>query len=262
MRILRLGTSDSILPLVDEGDRDVRIIEQAMAAEAGEPVETIAREIWPEPGLPGIIQRWLERFEPDMVSFKVSSYWFTYSSVPLRMRRLSRLGPVGPAIATAGLKAAARPSVGNSGPFELARRGLRRTLGGAMYFTPEETIQVMADCLRTLARYERAVVVVRGPLVAESWGCSRALRERAERDRQHVDRTLAALCRELRLHYTGRRVAPSYGEVRRYRGPDRLHLNAEGHRRQGTEEAAAHLAAWRAAHGARVPLYLESEAVC
>ena len=131
MRILRLGTSDSILPLVDEGDRDVRIIEQAMAAEAGEPVETIAREIWPEPGLPGIIQRWLERFEPDMVSFKVSSYWFTYSSVPLRMRRLSRLGPVGPAIAAAGLKAAARPSVGNSGPFELARRGLRRTLGGA-----------------------------------------------------------------------------------------------------------------------------------
>jgi hypothetical protein len=88
------------------------------------------------------------------------------------------------------------------------------------------------------------VVVVRGPLVAESWGCSRALRERAERDRQHVDRTLAALCRELRLHYTGRRVAPSYGEVRRYRGPDRLHLNAEGHRRQGTGTSPRGGRAW------------------
>ncbi len=86
MRILRLGTSDDILPTVAEHERGYRIVEQALAAETGETVETIIREAWPEPGLPEVLGRWLDRFEPDVVSLKVSSFWFTYESVPERLR--------------------------------------------------------------------------------------------------------------------------------------------------------------------------------
>ena len=72
---------------------------------------------------------------------------------------------------------------------------------------------------------------------------------------------MRALCAELRFHYTGCAAAPPIKQLFRYRGPDRMHLNAEGHRRVGEEESRALISAWRRLHGADEPLYLESEAV-
>jgi lysophospholipase L1-like esterase len=79
--------------------------------------------------------------------------------------------------------------------------------------------------------------------------------------RRQVHEALRALCAELRMHYTGCSEAPPFRESARYRGPDRMHLNAEGHRWVGEEESRALLAAWRRLHGADEPLYLESEAL-
>lgn len=258
MRILRLGTSDDLLPTVAEHERGYRIVERALAAETGEPVETIIREAWPEPALPDVLDRWLERFEPDVVSLKVSSFWFTYESVPERLRALPM---VGNPLAAAGLKTASTPWLGNSAAYDAARNAARRVLGSAIYFTPEQIIDVIEACLRRIVRAERALVVVRGPLVAEVRGLPAPLQERGERRRRHVDSALAHLCADLHIHYTGCREAPPFREVERWRGPDRLHQNAEGQRRVGLEEAEAMLAAWRHRRGADTPLYLESQAV-
>lgn len=258
MRILRLGTSDDILPTVAEHERGYRIVEQALAAETGETVETIIREAWPEPGLPEVLGRWLDRFEPDVVSLKVSSFWFTYESVPERLRTLPL---VGDRLAAAGLKTASTPWLGNSGAYDVARKAARRVLGSATYFTPDQVIEVIEACIHRIVRAERALVVVRGPLVAEVRGLPARLQERGEQRRRHVDRAIAHLCSDLHVHYTGCREAPPFREVERWRGPDRLHQNNEGQRRVGIEEAEALLAAWRHSKGRDELLYLESQAV-
>lgn len=72
MRILRLSTSDDLRPELPESGRIHRLVEQAFAAETGEPVETLIRVIWPTPGLADVIDRWLESYDPDVVFFRVS----------------------------------------------------------------------------------------------------------------------------------------------------------------------------------------------
>jgi len=258
MRILRLATSDDVRPTVADHERGYHIVERALAAETGEDVETIMREIWPDPELPDVLGRWIERFEPEVVSLKVSSFWFTYESVPQRFRGLPL---VGRHLAAAGLTAAGTPWIGHSAPFDAARNLARRVVGSAIYFTPAQVLEVMAECLRRIVREEGLLVVVRGPLIAEIRGCSKALQARGEQRRQEVDRAVGRLCAELHVHYTGCREAPPFCDVQRWRGPDRLHLNAEGQRRVGLEEADAMLAAWRHSKGGDQPLYLESRAV-
>jgi hypothetical protein len=260
MRILRLATSDDTLPTVQESERGYRIVEQAIAAETGQTVETTCREAWPDANLPAVIDRWIDSLQPDIVFFRVSSYWFTYQSVPLKLQR-SRLGWPARMAANAGFASAARPWPGNTAAFNTGRNALRRVVGSAVHFTPEQVIEAVTACIRRVLQHENVVLVVRGPLIAETAGCSRAIRDRAEEDRRRVDRAIARLCAEVHVHYTGCREAPPLPSVARFRGPDRLHLNAAGHRRVGIEEAQAHLTAWHRSRGADLPLYLETDAV-
>lgn len=260
MRILRIATSDDTLPTVDDAERGYRIVEQALAAETGRSTETICREGWPDPRLPTVIDRWIDNLQPDIVFLRVSSFWFTYESVPLKLQR-SWIGPPARFAARAGFASAARPWPGNTSAFNAGRNVLRRAIGSAIYFTPEQVIESMAVCIRRILQHENVVLIVRGPLIAETAGCSAAVQARAEERRRAVDSAVARLCAELHVHYTGCRAAPPAEAVAPFRGPDRLHLNAGGHRRVGLEETEAHLAAWRHSRGAEVPLYLESAAV-
>src|SRR4029079_15876972 len=86
VRILRLSNSDDMREAPDVPRRAYRIVEAALTAETGEPVETIVRDAWPEPNLPDVVDGWLKRYEPDIVFLKVSSYWFTYRSTPLKFQ--------------------------------------------------------------------------------------------------------------------------------------------------------------------------------
>jgi hypothetical protein len=260
MRILRLTTSDDLLPMAPGQERGYRIVERALAAETGEPVETIVREIWPTADLPDVVGRWLERYEPDIVSLKVSSFWWTYQSVPLKLER-SRLGPVGKLTASAGRRAADTAWLAHSRSMIGLRDGIRRLFGGATHFTADEVIERISLCLRRAFQREGVLLVVRGGLVAETLGCTPATQVREEEARRRVDSALAALCAELHVHYTGCRAAPPLSWLLTYRQRDRLHQNALGQQRVGEEEARAMIAAWRHAHGAELPLYLESNAV-
>lgn len=260
MRILRLTTSDDLRPVAYEDERTHRIVERAFEAETGERTETVLRAIWPTRELPDLIGDWIERYEPDVVFVKVAAYWFTYESVPLRFQR-SHLGVLGRGVARAGFRTA-ETSFAETSFFHAARRISRRVVGSAVFFTADQVIDCMTACLRRIAQAEQALVVVRGPLIAEGAGVSAAVERRAEERRQTVDAAMRALCAELRFHYTGRNEPPPrFSDVVRYRGPDRVHLNAAGHRLVGEEESHALISAWRRLHGADEPLYLESEAV-
>jgi hypothetical protein len=258
--MLRLANSDDVRPTVADHERGYRFVERALEAETGESVDSMVREIWPNPGLADVIAGWMDRFEPDVVSLKASSFWFSYPSVPLRLRR-SSLGRTGRGMARVGFGAAQVPWVAHSDAYRVLRDTVRRIIGGVPYFTAAQVIDRISACLRRIVQREGVLLVVRGPLVAETGGCTSAVQHRFEIQRREVDRALAALCAQLHVHYTGCREAPHIRDLLRYRGPDRLHLNAAGHQRVGLEEAEAMVSAWRHAHGASVPLYLESAAV-
>ena len=241
-------------------ERGYRTVERALAAETGEPVDTIAREVWPTADLPDVVGRWLERYEPEVVSLKVSTFWWTYQSVPLRLEQF-RFAGTGKLAAETGRRAAETPWLANAPPMNVLRDWIRRVVGGATYFSADEVIERISLCLRRILQREGVLVVVRGGLVAETVGCTPEIQEREEQTRRAVDAALAALCAELHIHYTGCRAAPPVETVLKYRQRDRLHQNAAGQRLVGEEEARAMVAAWRHAHGADIPLYLESEAV-
>jgi hypothetical protein len=260
VRVLRLSTSDDVLPTVSEPERGYRLIEAALSAECSQPVETIVRNIWPNEDLPNLIERWLDAAQPEVVTFKVSSFWFSYESVPLKLQR-SRLGPPARVLGRVGDTAGKTSWLAHTDGFHLLRNATRRVVGGAVYFTPEEVIERVTACLRRIVQRENIVVVVRGPLVSESGGTSGKTQQRLEQQRRYVDRALADRCAALHIHYTGCRSAPPMSELLHYRGPDRMHMNALGHERMGREEAAAVVSAWRTSLGGEGQLYLESAAV-
>ncbi|MEO9254663.1 MAG: SGNH/GDSL hydrolase family protein [Tepidiformaceae bacterium] len=261
MRILRLSTSDDVLPTVAEHERGYRLVEAALARECGQPVETIVRNIWLTDQLPDLIDRWLDADQPDIVTFKVSSYWFSYESVPLRFER-SRLGVPGKMLAGLGATAGETSWLAHTPAFHAARNTIRRAIGGgAVYFTPDQVIERVTACLRRILQRENVVLIVRGPLVSEAGGTSPATQRRYEEQRRYVDRAVADRCAALHVYYTGCRAAPPASELLIYRGPDRLHMNPLGHELMGREEAAAAVAAWRISMGADAPLYRESTAV-
>jgi hypothetical protein len=260
VRILRLSNSDDLREAGDVPERAYRYVEAALAAETGEPVETIVRDAWPEPNLPDVVDSWLRRYSPDIVFLKVSSYWFTYRSTPLKLQRGRPRALQGAGRAAADF--AGRSSIADTAAFHAFRNTTRRVFGGATYFTPGQVVDVVSSVIRRVSQHEDILLVVRGGLMAETLGCSKAVQRRAEADRQEVDRALARLCGEVHVHYTGCREAPTLELALPYRGRDRLHVNAAGHERVGMEEAKAMLAAWRNAHGQPQALYLESDAVC
>src|SRR5262249_40352779 len=120
VRMLRLATSDDIRPTVADHEHGDRFVEPALAA-----VESMVREIWPNPGLADVIAAWMDRFQPDVVSLKASSFWFSYPSVPLRLRR-SSLGRTGRGIARVGFGAAQVPWVAHSAAYRVVRDTVRR----------------------------------------------------------------------------------------------------------------------------------------
>jgi len=251
IRILRLTLSDDLVPLPEGTRRSWQVAEDIFSREVSQPVETTLRVIWPEPSLPDLVERWLERYQPDIVSLKVSPYWFTYESVPLRLQR--HIPVIGPRLATAGLRAADTSWLAQNPVFRTARRATRRIIGGETYFTPEQVLSVIEECIRRILRREGVILLVRGPLepTDDEGGTKARLRTERKRDSVHLD--LKSLCADLHVHYSG---ADSVRAVPR--GPDQLHLSPEGHAEKGREEGAALLDAWRHAHGdASAPLYYD-----
>lgn len=230
-----------ILGLLNSNVRggDAKIAEQALfpsrmrgplSDALGETVEITARVAWPSPLLPSVAERWMHEVQPDLVVFPISSFWFLYESVPVRLER--KLGFSGRCISSLSLKAAATPWLAHNAAFQSMRRTAQRTIGGSAHFEPDEVIEVATATIRTLLRQERSYLLVIGPSGGDDWATDEASAGRIAARRAHVEGALNALCRSLHIEYwdTGTMSRMRDARPRSLQG-DRLHLDEEGHRR-------------------------------
>ena len=241
--MLRLSTSDDQPGRVPQGTAAFEVVERCLELEIGQRIESIVRPIWPDSRLPSLIDRWLEQDEPDFVFLRVNGFWFNYESVPLRLER--RLGPIGRSVARLGRRSGEVEWVSRAGVFRALRRGLLRVVGGDTYFTPQQVVDRMEQCIRQILRKEDVQLVVRGTDGRiHSELPRRSARAYALRHRQ-VNDALRHVCEELHVPYLGGEEMLDERQVTRRLGADRFHRGEEGHRLAGEEEAEAFLGLWR-----------------
>ena len=242
IRILRLTNIDDLFGEVPPEQRSAAVAGRILSEAAGEDVEETTKGIWPDPELPGIIAGWVRRYEPDLVLIRISSYWFTYESVPLRIERA--LGPWSRRLTKLGNDAAANPRIGHNRAFKLLQKGMLRTIGGATLLTPDQTVDVTEACLRPILAREGVGVVVRGPRTPFGGFRSRAALLKSEEKRQYVNRKLAELCRHSHVTFAPFEsmddvLAPGT------RLGDGVHTNVQGQLQTGIMEGEGLVAEWR-----------------
>jgi hypothetical protein len=247
MRVLRLAASDEDHGRMAPGSQAHEVAAALLREATGEEVETTIRNLWPDDGLPDLVDRWMDRYQPDLVLLKVNAFWFNYLSVPLRLERA--LGPAGKYIGRAGVRAGEIRWVARSPVFRNARRFLLRTIGGATYFTPEQVVTSMRECATRILAHEGGGLVVVGPHSRLNHELTRKAAAAHERRRLYVHNSMKQFCAELHVPFRGQDVLPGREEVAAMVGADQLHLNAEAARRGGEEEAAAFLQVWQKIHG-------------
>ena len=161
VRVLRLANSDDVVGDVPPALRSAAISERVLAEAVGEPVETVRRTVWPSDDLPDLVERWIGRYEPDLVSLTVASFWVAFASVPLRLQR--RLPVIGPPLASFAFRAAGNERLAHNAAFRAVRRTMLRCIGGDYHFEPEYVVPLMEECFRRVLRSEDVGLAVRGP---------------------------------------------------------------------------------------------------
>lgn len=196
----------------------------------GEQVEVFARAVWPNPGLERVVEKWMNDFQPELVVFPISSFWFLYESTPVRIER--RFGSAGLFISKKSQKLAATPWLAHNRPFQWTRKQAQRVIGGQAWFEPGEVIDVAQKVIRSVIRREGTYLVVFGPSGGEKWAQDQAALDRLVKRRESVDHALADFCK---LHHVEYWDQEQMASLRDPRGSslqgDELHLDREGHRR-------------------------------
>jgi len=194
-----------------------------------EPVEVMARPLWPNPGTHRVVRRWLEEFQPELVSFYVSSFWFLYESTPVRIER--RLGRPGRWISQQSQKAAATPWLAHNRVFQWGRKQTQKVVGGQAWFEPDEVIARSIEIIREVLQSEGAYLVVIGPAGGNNWARNEAHLETIVARRNTVDRALASFCKNHHIEYLSVADQEAMMDSRpvSLQG-DELHLDEQGHR--------------------------------
>jgi hypothetical protein len=159
LKILRLTHSGHTNSSAPPEQRAEAILRQMMMEATGEEVEIVSRVIWPAPELPGILDRWIRKEQPDIVYLTVNQFWYAFASVPVKLERLlGRRG--GEGVSRVGRKLSRQTWLAGSRPFKLGRRVALKLIGGAYYFEIDEVEQTVRDCVRVILRYEDVIPVV------------------------------------------------------------------------------------------------------
>lgn len=244
VKVLKLCTSDETAGDIPDSQRAYSVAERFIAAATGEPVQTTLRPIWPDDGLPDLIDRWLDRYEPDMVLFVVSPFWMTFESTPLKLQR--KFGRLGTAVGGAGARVGGYSRISGTKPMQWLRRGAVAAIGGEYYFTPSYISELVERCGRRVLAREDVELVVRGPLEALGHHGTAATLRRAHARRNECERRLIEVCARLHAPYVTR-AAPQSDDVNRANfGGDFVHTNVDAHRERGELEGRALAAAWSA----------------
>jgi hypothetical protein len=231
MKVLILGSSIDTREWTPGGKSREEIVRDLLAAEFGEPVEVVARPIWPDDRMLKTVARWLAEYQPDIVDFGIIHFWFNYRSVPLRVQRL--LGGFGPTAARAGFRFAESRKWAHNAVFRFARRRIQATFGGDTHFTTEEVIERCSSVIRLVLREESVGIVVTGPRGFNKLAVTRRQLRQDESRRLAVDRALAELCEQLHVDYESGDVPPEWNNPawRAQRVGDGIHPDSAGHLR-------------------------------
>ena len=178
LTVLRFASSLDFSGERPPGTRASEVAERMLAEASGVPVRTIAKPIWPDARLPGLLERWLADFDPDIVLICISSYWVETEMVGARVRRL---GILGRKIDSISQQAAMKPVLAASRPYLAGRRLLLHTIGGETNFTPAQIEAHVESWLRVILRKESVAAAVVGtpfsPDTLATWPlCSRIAR--------------------------------------------------------------------------------------
>ncbi|MGE0601595.1 MAG: hypothetical protein AB7J35_19635 [Dehalococcoidia bacterium] len=246
MQVLRLGNSYEHDPNIPAEANKSAVADRLLAEAAGQPVETTSRVIWPDPGLPDLIDKWIERYRPDLVLLVVTSYWFTHVSLPLAIER--RFGRIGKPVARAGDRLVHKPWLAKNRAFNAARMATRNAIGGETNFTPEQVIESMETCIRRILSHEDVALAVRGPRIAFATEGSEKAKRVAEERRAQVDRHMAEFCRQLHIEYIAYDTGVKPDAVPEEFQTDGVHVTVAVHAKQGRIEGEAMVAAWQKTH--------------
>ncbi len=235
MKLLRLGNSQDFQGVAGPDESIAAVAERAFQRSTGEQMETVTRAIWPNDSLPEVVDRWMEREEPDAVFLTCATFWVAFPSVPLRIRR--RLKLVGPALASAGLTVAGTRRLGHTRAVRRARWAALRTIGADYHFEPEYAAGVVERVARAVLQREPTLLVMRGPI--RHWMPS--FPERTNRGTnmrtEEFDQRLRELAGRLHIPYLGYMDYDQREHPEQYQG-DELHLTAAGMAFRGEREGA------------------------
>ncbi len=247
MKILRITTSEDSEARIPEAERVPAISARIITEMTGEPVEMVHRVFWPTPEFPEIVDSWLTKHAPDVVFLTVSSYAFTYESVPLRVER--RLGKFGRVLNARAQQVADMHAISDRRVFRLLRKGAFRLIGADAHFTPEEVLAQTEAALRRVLKHEDVVLTVRGPRRPLAVDGGRKASALAERRRQLVNAGLKEMCgrNHVALHVFER--PPFAIDDKSFTFGDRIHTNAVAHKAEGQQQGEFIANAWLTAHG-------------
>ncbi|MGH7754308.1 MAG: hypothetical protein ACREN5_15995 [Gemmatimonadales bacterium] len=252
MRVLRLSNSEDSAGDLPPQKRPWRIAGDVLAAAAGEPVETTVRVVWPDPSLPDLVDRWLDRYGPDMVFLKVNWYWYGYESVPLRLRR--RVPVLGRPLAAAGDGTTRITWLARTRGYKAARHLANRVIGGDANFTCDEVIERMQAVIKRIVAREDIILVVKGTGGGrDAFGALGPYYQRFVPRREYVEGAIEAHCAELGVHYTSIGRLRTREEADIDRG-DGVHKGERGLGRVGVSEGNVMVQAWEAERAGSRPI--------
>lgn len=138
MKVRILGSSIDTQNWVEGGRIRHEIARDKLTAEFGEPVVVVVKNLWPNERVAEFVGCWMIENEPDGVYLNVTSYPFSYESLPLRLQRV--LGRLGNGVGSAGFQLTDSKRWAHNSVFRILRRWGQATLGGDTYFTPEQVV--------------------------------------------------------------------------------------------------------------------------
>ncbi|MBA4179087.1 MAG: hypothetical protein C0506_00720 [Anaerolinea sp.] len=240
LRILRLGNSNDAVLAIPEHLRAPSIADAMLAEASGEQVEAVNKTMWPTPDFPEILDRWLDRYAPDVVLMQINAYWYAYPRLLLSMRHLPMLGRFA---SRAEAKLANSPGIALSRPVVLLRDQLMRVFGGTTAFSPEQVGDVVEASLRVVLARESIGVGVRGPFfaLAEEFGGRAGRRAVSTHSQVYLD--VERRCARLMVPFEGRNPGIPMGGSGSYL-KDRMHLNEGGQALRGQMEGRVLVRAW------------------
>ncbi len=244
MKILRLGVSHDARDDIPFDERQHVIAERKLEEATGLEWDTVLKSMWPTAQLPALVERWVEREEPDMVLLFLAGYWASWGSTAVRLER--RLPFVGKHAADLARKVATSESAKPHRTLDRLRGVASAAIGVDFNFEPDELVSRFETITRQLLR--------NGHFLTPGGGRGRPPRRPTKRQtRQSIARYslfargIEELCRQLHVEFLPYEHLPEDQKFSDRVPGDPAHYTVEGARRHGIREGELMIRAWQRA---------------